>query len=75
MIDTPHPAKRPASTAAGRCSTSSRGRRLPPRDPHIIRGIDLQDSAKRQRFVYDYFDWEYPEVIHWGHVQLSTTTT
>ncbi|MFW6318526.1 MAG: glutamate--tRNA ligase family protein, partial [Halorubrum sp.] len=22
---------------------------------HIIRGIDLQDSAKRQRFVYDYF--------------------
>ncbi len=38
---------------------------------HIIRGIDLQDSAKRQRFVYDYFDWEYPEVIHWGHVQLG----
>ncbi|MFB6178983.1 MAG: glutamate--tRNA ligase, partial [Halorientalis sp.] len=33
---------------------------------HIIRGIDLQDSAKRQQFVYDYFDWEYPEVIHWG---------
>ena len=38
---------------------------------HIIRGIDLQDSAKRQRFVYDYFDWEYPEVIHWGHVQVD----
>jgi len=38
---------------------------------HIIRGIDLQDSAKRQQFVYDYFDWEYPEVIHWGHVQLD----
>ncbi|WP_290819354.1 glutamate--tRNA ligase [Halovivax sp.] len=38
---------------------------------HIIRGIDLQDSAKRQRFVYDYFDWEYPEVIHWGHVQID----
>ena len=38
---------------------------------HIIRGIDLQDSAKRQRFVYDYFAWEYPEVIHWGHVQLD----
>ncbi|MFB6090450.1 MAG: glutamate--tRNA ligase family protein, partial [Halobellus sp.] len=33
--------------------------------------IDLQDSAKRQRFVYDYFDWEYPEVIHWGHVQVD----
>ena len=38
---------------------------------HIIRGIDLQDSAKRQRFVYEYFDWEYPEVLHWGHVQLD----
>ena len=38
---------------------------------HIIRGIDLQDSAKRQRFVYDYFDWDYPEVIHWGHVQID----
>jgi glutamyl-tRNA synthetase len=38
---------------------------------HIIRGIDLQDSAKKQRFVYDYFDWEYPEVIHWGHVQVD----
>ena len=38
---------------------------------HIIRGIDLQDSAKRQGFVYDYFDWEYPEVVHWGHVQVD----
>ena len=38
---------------------------------HIIRGIDLQDSAKRQEFVYEYFGWEYPEVIHWGHVQVD----
>jgi glutamyl-tRNA synthetase len=38
---------------------------------HIIRGIDLQDSAKRQRYVYDYFGWEYPEVIHWGHVRID----
>ena len=38
---------------------------------HIIRGIDLQDSAKKQRFLYDYFGWEYPEVMHWGHVQLD----
>ncbi len=38
---------------------------------HIIRGIDLQDSAKRQQFLYDYFDWAYPEVIHWGHVQVE----
>ena len=38
---------------------------------HIIRGIDLQDSAKRQGFLYDYFDWEYPEVIHWGHIRID----
>lgn len=38
---------------------------------HIIRGIDLQDSAKRQRFVYDYLGWSYPEVSHWGHVQID----
>jgi glutamyl-tRNA synthetase len=38
---------------------------------HIIRGIDLQDSAKRQRFVYDYFGWEYPEVLHWGRIQVD----
>jgi glutamyl-tRNA synthetase len=38
---------------------------------HIIRGIDLQDSAKRQRYVYDYFGWEYPEVVHWGRIQID----
>ena len=38
---------------------------------HIIRGIDLQDSAKRQRYLYDYFGWDYPEVVHWGRVQVD----
>jgi len=72
MIDTPHP--RPEA-AEYRC--------WPMLDfqsavddqltgvTHIIRGIDLQDSAKRQRFLYEYFDWSYPEVIHWGHVQVE----
>ncbi|QIO23299.1 glutamate--tRNA ligase [Haloarcula sp. JP-L23] len=72
MIDTPHPRE---AAADYRC--------WPMLDfqsgvddhllgiTHIIRGIDLQDSAKRQQFVYDYFDWEYPEVIHWGHVQVD----
>jgi len=72
MVDTPHP--RPAA-AGYRC--------WPMLDfqsgvddhltgvTHIIRGIDLQDSAKRQAFVYDYFDWEYPEVVHWGHVEVD----
>ena len=72
MIDTPHPRE---AAAAYRC--------WPMLDfqsgiddhltgvTHIIRGIDLQDSAKKQRFVYDYFGWEYPEVVHWGHVQVD----
>ncbi|WP_281194301.1 glutamate--tRNA ligase [Halorubrum sp. F4] len=72
MIDTPHPRE---AAADYRC--------WPMLDfqsgvddhltgvTHIIRGIDLQDSAKRQRFVYDYFGWKYPEVLHWGHVQLD----
>ncbi|ERG98383.1 MAG: glutamyl-tRNA synthetase family protein [Haloquadratum sp. J07HQX50] len=38
---------------------------------HIIRGIDLQDSAKRQEFLYDYLEWDYPEVVHWGHIQVD----
>jgi len=72
MVDTPHPRE---AAAAYRC--------WPMLDfqsgiddhlfdvSHIVRGIDLQDSAKRQRYVYDYFDWEYPEVLHWGHVQVD----
>jgi glutamyl-tRNA synthetase len=72
MVDTPHPRE---AAAEYRC--------WPMLDfqsgiddhltgiTHIIRGIDLQDSAKRQAFVYDYFGWEYPEVVHWGHVQTD----
>ncbi|WP_101298198.1 glutamate--tRNA ligase [Halegenticoccus soli] len=72
VVDTPHPRE---EAAAYRC--------WPMLDfqsgiddhltgiTHIIRGIDLQDSAKRQRFVYDYFGWEYPEVLHWGKIQVD----
>ena len=72
MIDTPHPRKE-----------ASEYRCWPMLDfqsgiddhligiTHIIRGIDLQDSAKRQQFLYDFFGWEYPEVLHWGHVQID----
>ncbi|MDY6765490.1 MAG: glutamate--tRNA ligase [Halobacteria archaeon] len=38
---------------------------------HIIRGKDLRNSAGRQKFVYDYFGWEYPETIHWGRVSIE----
>ncbi|MFB6104434.1 MAG: glutamate--tRNA ligase [Halobacteriaceae archaeon] len=72
MLDTPHP--RPAASEY-RC--------WPMLDfqsgiddhltgiTHIIRGIDLQDSAKKQAYVYDYFGWEYPEVLHWGRIQVD----
>jgi glutamyl-tRNA synthetase len=72
MVDTPHP--RPEA-AEHRC--------WPMLDfqsgiddhefaiTHIVRGIDLQDSAKRQGFLYEYFGWEYPEVIHWGRIQID----
>jgi Glutamyl- and glutaminyl-tRNA synthetases len=38
---------------------------------HIFRGKDLRASKKRQKYIYEYFDWEYPEVRHWGNVQIS----
>ncbi|MFW6384263.1 MAG: glutamate--tRNA ligase [Halodesulfurarchaeum sp.] len=72
MIDTPHPR---AEASEYRC--------WPMLDfqsgvddhltgiTHIIRGIDLQDSEHRQTDLYEYFGWEYPEVIHWGHVQVE----
>jgi len=72
IVDTPHPRE---AAAAYRCwpmldfQSGVDDHRMGV--THIIRGIDLQDSAKRQGFVYDYFGWEYPEVIHWGHVEVD----
>jgi glutamyl-tRNA synthetase len=37
---------------------------------HIIRGKDLADSERKQRFLYEHFGWEYPEVLHWGRVAM-----
>lgn len=37
---------------------------------HIIRGKDLKDSELRQRFIYKYFNWEYPITKHWGKVSI-----
>ncbi|MFZ3059364.1 MAG: glutamate--tRNA ligase [Candidatus Methanoperedens sp.] len=36
----------------------------------IIRGKDLTDSETRQRYVYKYMGWTYPETLHWGRVQI-----
>lgn len=33
---------------------------------HIIRGIDLSVSDDRQKYLYDYFKWKYPETIYTG---------
>lgn len=38
---------------------------------HIVRGKDLRASTKRQKYIYDYFDWEYPDIRYWGSVQIS----
>lgn len=37
---------------------------------HILRGKDLRDSELRQRYIYEYFGWEYPITIHWGRVNI-----
>lgn len=37
---------------------------------HIARGKDLADSERRQKFIYDYFGWKYPEVMHWGRIKI-----
>ncbi len=82
MVDTPHPREEAADYRCWPMLDFQSGIDDHIVDiTHIIRGIDLQDSAKRQRFVYEYFGWEYPEVLHWGHVnvdeydlQMSTST-
>ncbi len=38
---------------------------------HIVRGKDLRASTKRQKYIYDYLGWEYPEVRYWGNVKIS----
>jgi glutamyl-tRNA synthetase len=38
---------------------------------HIFRGKDLRASKERQKYIYGYLAWEYPEVRHWGNVEIS----
>ncbi|MHC1631702.1 MAG: glutamate--tRNA ligase [Methanotrichaceae archaeon] len=37
---------------------------------HIIRGKDLMDSGKRQWYLYEHMNWDYPTTIHWGRVKI-----
>ena len=38
---------------------------------HIVRGKELRASTKRQKYIYDYLDWEYPDIRYWGNVKIS----
>jgi glutamyl-tRNA synthetase len=42
---------------------------------HIVRGKDLRASTKRQQYIYDYFDWTYPQVRYWGRVNIDGLET
>jgi len=37
---------------------------------HIIRGKDLMDSEKRQKYIYKYLGWQYPKTLHWGRIKM-----
>ncbi|OKY77126.1 MAG: Glutamyl-/glutaminyl-tRNA synthetase [Candidatus Methanohalarchaeum thermophilum] len=38
---------------------------------HVIRGKDHIPSEKRQKYIFDYLDWEKPEYIHHGHLNIE----
>jgi glutamyl-tRNA synthetase len=38
---------------------------------HIIRGKEHLTNQKRQEYLYKYFDWEYPEAIHYGRLKIK----
>ena len=37
---------------------------------HILRGKDLMDSERRQKYLYDHMGWKYPTTIHWGRIKI-----
>ena len=38
---------------------------------HILRGTDLKISDDRQKYVYEYFGWQYPETMYSGKLLFS----
>lgn len=38
---------------------------------HIIRGKEHEVNTTRQRYIFDYFGWEYPEIINVGRLGLK----
>ncbi|RZN55427.1 MAG: glutamate--tRNA ligase [Candidatus Methanomethylicota archaeon] len=40
---------------------------------HILRGKEHEVNTQRQIYLYKYFKWEYPEVIHYGRLKIEGT--
>jgi len=38
---------------------------------HIIRGKEHLTNEVRQRYMYTYFNWSYPETIHYGRLKVT----
>lgn len=38
---------------------------------HIIRGKEHLTNMVRQEYMYKYFNWEYPEAIHYGRLKIT----
>jgi glutamyl-tRNA synthetase len=38
---------------------------------HIIRGKEHYTNMVRQKYMYDYLDWTYPEAIHYGRLKIT----
>ncbi len=41
---------------------------------HIIRGKEHFTNMVRQKYLYDYFGWDYPEAIHYGRLKIPGAT-
>ncbi|MGA3059925.1 MAG: glutamate--tRNA ligase [Candidatus Bathyarchaeia archaeon] len=40
---------------------------------HIIRGKEHYTNMVRQKYMYDYLGWNYPEAIHYGRLKITGT--
>ncbi|NJE30749.1 glutamate--tRNA ligase [Thermococcus sp. 18S1] len=38
---------------------------------HIFRGQEHAENETRQRYLYDYFGWEYPQTVHHGRLSIE----
>jgi glutamyl-tRNA synthetase len=38
---------------------------------HIIRGKEHLTNEVRQRYMYNYFNWQYPDTIHYGRLKIK----